>query len=65
MNEEGKTVNRGYLYMSEPFANVSIVGVALSAAKRMVLLCMAAYVGIYVVTTVRAGKQKKTQGVEQ
>ncbi len=65
LNEEGKTVNRGYLYMSEPFANVSIVGVALSAAKRMVLLCMAAYVGIYVVTTVRAGKQKKTQGVEQ
>ena len=65
LNEEGKTENREYLYMSAPSANVSIVGVAASAAKRMVLLCMAAYVCVYAVTTMRMRKQKKTQEVEQ
>lgn len=65
LNENGKTADREYLYISAPFVNVSMVGVAMSAAKRMVLLCMAAYVGIYVTTSVRAGKQKKRQGVEQ
>jgi hypothetical protein len=65
LNEEVKTVNREYLYIGTPFADVNIVGIAMSAAKRMVLLCMAAYVGICVVTAVRVGKQKKTQEVEQ
>ena len=65
LNEEGKTENREYLYMSRPSANVSLVSVAASAAKRMVLLCMAAYVCVYAVTTMRTRKQKKIQEVEQ
>ena len=65
LNEDVKVANREYLSISVPFNHMGIVGVAMSAAKRLVLLCMAAYVCIYVVTTVRMKKQKKTQEVEQ
>lgn len=65
VKESEKTANQEYLVMSAPFAGVSLMCVALSAAKRFVLLCMAAYIVIYAVTAVREIKKRKEQEVEQ
>ena len=65
IHANGRDVNQEYLIVGAPFANVSIVSVAISGAKRFVLLSMAAYVVIYAVTAVKENKQEKEQEVEQ
>ena len=65
VNEQENATNWEYLVVGTPFADASLIGVALSAAKRFALLCMAAYVVIYAVTTVKEIKKAMEQEVEQ
>lgn len=65
LKTNGQGTNQDYLIMGSPFANVSMISVAVSGVKKFVLLSMAAYVVIYAVTAVKESKQEKEQEVEQ
>lgn len=59
-----KPVNQNDINVSEPFCNVSIVNICMSAAKRCVLLSMAAYVIVYVPALLSEKKQRKRKEAE-
>lgn len=65
MNANVQGTHQEYLIIGKPFTNVSMVSVAISGAKRFALLCMAAYVVIYAVTTAKEIKRAMKQEVEQ
>lgn len=56
--EEGNQLNLEELRIGEPTRNVSMLGVAMSSAKRFALLLMSAYVIVYVARTIAAKKRK-------
>lgn len=60
--KEGNRVNQETLRIGEPGRSVGMVGVAMSTAKRFVLLLMAAYVVMYPIRVVTG---KKTQAEQE
>ena len=59
--EEGNKVNQENLKVTEPGRSVGMVGVAMSSAKRFVLLLMAAYVIIYPIRMLSGRKEQEVK----
>lgn len=64
LSTEEKPVNQKDINISEPFSNVSIVSICMSAAKRFVLLSMATYVVVYVPMLMSERKRKEYKEAE-
>ena len=59
--EEGNKVNQENLKVTEPGRSMGMVGVAMSSAKRFVLLLMAAYVIIYPIRMLSGRKEQEVK----
>lgn len=62
MTDERMVVNRETVHIGEPFVNVSLIGIGMSTAKKFIILSMAVYVIVFVVSAALDKKQKKTRG---
>lgn len=65
LTKDGKQTNQEDLNISNPFCNVSIIGIGMSFAKRFVLLSMAAYVVICITTMISNKKQNEHKEAKQ
>ena len=62
LTSNGNRTDTEELKISDPFCNVSIVGVGMSSAKRFAVLIMSAYVLVYAAMTISKKKQKGYRG---
>ena len=62
LTTSGNQTDSEELKISDPFRNVSIIGVGMSSAKRFVLLIMSAYVLVFVIMAISKKKQKGYRG---
>ena len=62
LTSNGNQTDTEELKISDPFCNVSIVGVGMSSAKRFAVLIMSAYVLVYAAMTISKKKQKGYRG---
>lgn len=62
LTSSGNQTDPEELKISDPFCNVSIVGVGMSSIKRFVVLIMSAYVLVYVVMAISKKEQKGYRG---